>query len=413
MAGLYEIWRDPDAGRGRPRPVPLDLHRAHHPGRGRRRPHPRPDAADGRARPVGRLARPGRLRARRPARRCSCRRRPGGSRRTRSPPTVNNVRNNGPELRRAAPGRGRPAREPSMTAVAAGRHAARRRPAASCTAPRGPVATLLLSHGAGGGIEAPRPGGAGRGAARAGRHRGPVRAAVAGRRQEDRAPPRRRSTSGCVAAADALRPRTPLVVGGRSAAPGRRPRRAASWAPSAAWRCVPAAPARAGPRSRGSTSCTASGVPTLVVQGERDSIGRPEEFPDGRRPRPSSPPPTTASRCPARGRSTRTEALGLVVEATLEWLVREVRRESLASQVAVMTRRARADRPYPHHRYSLGVRSTDHPDRRTDLPTGRRRRRTGSPRSTSPTETDAERTAALRARRAALPRPALLAPRCG
>ena len=48
----------PDQGRRCRRPVPLDLHGDHHRRRGRRRQDPRPDAAHGRARPVGRLARP-------------------------------------------------------------------------------------------------------------------------------------------------------------------------------------------------------------------------------------------------------------------------------------------------------------------------------------------------------------------
>ena len=48
----------PDQGRRRRRPVPLDLHGDHHRRPGRPRQDPRPDAAHGRARPVGRLAGP-------------------------------------------------------------------------------------------------------------------------------------------------------------------------------------------------------------------------------------------------------------------------------------------------------------------------------------------------------------------
>ena len=58
MAGLYEIWRDPTKGRGRRRPLPLDLHGPHDRGGGLPRPHPRPDAADGRAGALARVARP-------------------------------------------------------------------------------------------------------------------------------------------------------------------------------------------------------------------------------------------------------------------------------------------------------------------------------------------------------------------
>ena len=52
MAGLYELWRDPTARDDVPRPVAVDLHRAHHRGARRPRPHPRPDAAAGRAGPL-------------------------------------------------------------------------------------------------------------------------------------------------------------------------------------------------------------------------------------------------------------------------------------------------------------------------------------------------------------------------
>ena len=69
---------------------------------------------------------------------------------------------------------------------------------------------------------------------------------------------------------------------------------------------------------------TGAGVPTLVVQGERDSMGRPGGVPRGHRPRPSSPPPTTGSGCRRRGPLSQAEALEVVVEAVLEWLVREV-----------------------------------------------------------------------------------------
>ena len=53
------------------------------------------------------------------------------------------------------------------------------------------------------------------------------------------------------------------------------------------------------------------GVPTLVVQGERDPMGRPEEFPgdlDARRRR--IPAATTGSRCPRAGAVSQDEALG-------------------------------------------------------------------------------------------------------
>jgi predicted alpha/beta-hydrolase family hydrolase len=69
------------------------------------------------------------------------------------------------------------------------------------------------------------------------------------------------------------------------------------------------------------------GVPTLVVQGERDPMGRPEEFPT---PQISGldmavvPSADHGLAVPKRADITQDEAMGLVVEATLEWLVREV-----------------------------------------------------------------------------------------
>ena len=70
-----------------------------------------------------------------------------------------------------------------------------------------------------------------------------------------------------------------------------------------------------------------AGVPTLVVQGERDTMGRPEEFPD---PLPDQvhlavvPGADHGFKVAARGDLSETDAMALLVEATLEWLVGEV-----------------------------------------------------------------------------------------
>ena len=66
-----------------------------------------------------------------------------------------------------------------------------------------------------------------------------------------------------------------------------------------------------------------TGVPTLVVQGERDTFGRPEEFP------PDVdlavvPAADHGLKVPASGPVSQADALEIVVESTLEWLVREV-----------------------------------------------------------------------------------------
>ncbi|UFN44263.1 alpha/beta hydrolase family protein [Nocardioides okcheonensis] len=68
------------------------------------------------------------------------------------------------------------------------------------------------------------------------------------------------------------------------------------------------------------------GLPTLVVQGERDPMGRPEEFPDDARDLDLVVVPggDHGLKVPAQGEVTQDEAMGIVVESTLEWLVREV-----------------------------------------------------------------------------------------
>jgi uncharacterized protein len=59
-----------------------------------------------------------------------------------------------------------------------------------------------------------------------------------------------------------------------------------------------------------------------VVQGERDSMGRPEEFPDDV-DLTVVPGADHGFRVPARGDISQEDALGIIVEATLEWIVRE------------------------------------------------------------------------------------------
>ncbi|GAA2124224.1 hypothetical protein GCM10009843_20720 [Nocardioides bigeumensis] len=142
-------------------------------------------------------------------------------------------------------------------------------------------ATLLLSHGAGNGIEshdlaalmAPLTGLPSHGITVAGFDQ-PWR--VAGRKIAT-APPT--LDVGLRAAAAALGAQGPLVVGGRSAGA----RSAARCARDLhAVGCVtisfPLHPPGRPERSR-LDELSGVGVPTLVVQGERDAMGRPEEFP--------------------------------------------------------------------------------------------------------------------------------------
>jgi predicted alpha/beta-hydrolase family hydrolase len=64
-------------------------------------------------------------------------------------------------------------------------------------------------------------------------------------------------------------------------------------------------------------------VPRLVVQGERDPFGTPEEFPDSTELI-VVPGADHAFKVPARADITQDEALALIVEGTLEWVVRDV-----------------------------------------------------------------------------------------
>jgi len=60
-----------------------------------------------------------------------------------------------------------------------------------------------------------------------------------------------------------------------------------------------------------------------VIQGERDAFGRPEEFP-ARHDLAVVPSADHAFSVPKRGDISQEDALGIIVEATLEWIVREV-----------------------------------------------------------------------------------------
>lgn len=191
---------------------------------------------------------------------------------------------------------------------------------------RRPLVTLLLSHGAGGGIDArdllalatqlPGQG------INVARFEQPWRRAG---KKVATAPPT--LDVGLRAAADALRVRTPLVVGGRSAGARSAARSAQALGASG---CLalsfPLHPPGKPEKSR-LAELVGAGVPTLIVQGERDPMGRPEEFPDplpGRAVLAVVPGADHGLAVPRSGPISEDEAMAIVVESTLEWLVREI-----------------------------------------------------------------------------------------
>ena len=187
---------------------------------------------------------------------------------------------------------------------------------------RHPIATLVLGHGAGGGVDArdlealaaalPRNG------VTVVRLEQPWR--VAGRKIA----PRPEILDEClVAATDKLRVRTALVLGGRSAGARSAARTARAVGASG---CLalsfPLHPPGKPERSR-LDELEGAGVPTLVVQGERDPFGTPEEFPEDV-DLTVVPGADHGFKVHTRGDVTQEDALQIIVEATLEWVVREV-----------------------------------------------------------------------------------------
>lgn len=189
---------------------------------------------------------------------------------------------------------------------------------------RSPIATLLLSHGAGNGIDTPDLLALEHTLPRHGitvvRFEQPWK--VAGRPV---ASPPATLDAGLTAAANWMRVRTPLVVGGRSAGARSAARTARSLGAAG---CLalsfPLHPPGKPEKSR-LEELRAARVPMLVVQGERDPMGRPDEFPELRGVDLSVVPGADHGlKVGARSGLSQQEALEIVVESALEWLVREV-----------------------------------------------------------------------------------------
>jgi uncharacterized protein len=187
---------------------------------------------------------------------------------------------------------------------------------------RHPIATMLLGHGAGGGIDSadleslatylPRQG------VSVVRMEQPWR--VAGKRIA----PRPEVLDECfVAAANRMRVRTPLVVGGRSAG-ARSAARTARELGASGYLALsfPLHPPGRPEKSR-LDELQAVTVPTLVVQGERDPFGTPEEFPPDRELA-VVPGADHWFKVPKSGPVTAEVAMAIIVESVLEWVVRDV-----------------------------------------------------------------------------------------
>jgi predicted alpha/beta-hydrolase family hydrolase len=187
---------------------------------------------------------------------------------------------------------------------------------------RKPVATLLLGHGAGGGIESADLAALAAELPRDGisviRMEQPWR--VAGKRL---APAPSVLDECLVAVADQLRPRTPLVLGGRSAGARSAARTAYHLGASGVLALAfPLHPPGKPEKSR-LDELTGVMVPTLVVQGENDPFGRPEEFPE-HQPLVVVPQADHSFKVPRRSGLTDSDVCGLIVEATLEFVVRDI-----------------------------------------------------------------------------------------
>lgn len=187
---------------------------------------------------------------------------------------------------------------------------------------RKPIATLLLSHGAGNGIDSPDlealahhlP----RNNVTVVRFEQPWR--VAGRKIAT-APPT--LDAALISGADRLRVRSPLIVGGRSAGARSAARTAKGLgAVGCLALAFPLHPPGKPEKSR-LPELQGARVATLVVQGERDAMGRPEDFPSNLE-LVVIPGADHSFKVAARGPVTQEQALDILVESTLEWIVREV-----------------------------------------------------------------------------------------
>jgi predicted alpha/beta-hydrolase family hydrolase len=126
-----------------------------------------------------------------------------------------------------------------------------------------------------------------------------------------------------LAVMNSMRMRSPLIIGGRSAGA----RSACRIARTVGAKGVLALSFPLHPPGRPESSRLAelmdARVPTLVVQGERDPFGTPEEFPS-QVDLAVVPAADHSLRVPKAAPIGQEDALAVVLEATLEWIVREI-----------------------------------------------------------------------------------------
>lgn len=185
-----------------------------------------------------------------------------------------------------------------------------------------PIATLVLTHGAGGGIDAPD-------LLRLARTLPQQEVSVTlvempWRVQGKKFAPRPEVIDETyLAVMNSMRMRSPLIIGGRSAGARSACRIARSvGAKGVLALSFPLHPPGKPERSR-LPELLGARVPSLVVQGEHDPFGTPEEFPD-HVDLAVVPSGDHSLRVPKAAQIGQEDALAVVLEATLEWIVREI-----------------------------------------------------------------------------------------
>lgn len=185
-----------------------------------------------------------------------------------------------------------------------------------------PVATLVLTHGAGGGIDAPDLLRLARTLPQQGISVTLVEMPwrVQGRKL---APRPEVIDETYLAVMNSMRMRSPLIIGGRSAGARSACRIARSvGAKGVLALSFPLHPPGRPERSR-LPELLGARVPVLVVQGEKDPFGTPEEFPS-QLDLAVVPAADHGMKVPKSAPVDQEDALAVVLEATLEWVVREI-----------------------------------------------------------------------------------------